>query len=410
MPHRSNLHIRRLEDLEVLPALTGVLFVLTFVIKAFTDGPYVRGEISASVAYMKYATAAFACCFAFVLLVKRKRHIFVQESRKLASIVALFTVMSVLMQIAAGYIGSSTYIELVKLAMPMIMAFCILNALDSNQIYICMIAVLVFSFAGYLVDLAANGVSLSAVASADYSTSESETESSGFAEISLMLSLYFCYVRRGKLAMMWSVAFCILTFKRLSMLIAPLALVISLFVPKLMNRQLPRQLVICFKIITIIGAGLWCWILLPQQEPLFIRVFGTTPFDFTLGRSSSLRYLLTSDFHSYGFGSANAVIDSLFGVPFEMDLAKIAIELTPLTMVAFVWLFWDLSADIFWSTLIIGYYMLNMITSDSLTSNFSFTLAYIVIGIVNCQSYGRPTSRTISTVNLECSQGVRYGI
>ena len=107
MPHKSNLHIRRLEDLEVLPALTGVLFVLTFVIKAFTDGPYVRGEISASVAYMKYATAAFTCCFAFVLLVKRKRHIFVQESRKLASIVAFFTVMSVLMQIAAGHIGLS---------------------------------------------------------------------------------------------------------------------------------------------------------------------------------------------------------------------------------------------------------------------------------------------------------------
>lgn len=65
-----------------------------------------------------------------------------------------------------------------------------------------------------------------------------------------------------------------------------------------------------------------------------------------------------------------------------MDLAKIAIELTPIVAILFVWLFWDIAGDSFWGIVIVGYYMLNMITSDSLTSNFAFTLAYIVIGTV----------------------------
>ena len=101
-----------------------------------------------------------------------------------------------------------------------------------------------------------------------------------------------------------------------------------------------------------------------------------------MGRSDTLRYLYLGDFHSYGYGSANETVNAVFGVPFEMDLAKIAIELTPIVAIVFVWLFWDLAGDSFWGVVIIGYYMINMITSDSLNSNFAFTLAYIVIGTV----------------------------
>ena len=114
-----------------------------------------------------------------------------------------------------------------------------------------------------------------------------------------------------------------------------------------------------------------------------MSLFGQTPFDFTMGRSMSLRYLVDSGFQSYGFGSANAVINGLFGVPFEMDLAKIAIELTPAVLVVFVWLFWDLAKGSVWAFVIVAYFMLNMITSDSLTSNFAFTLAYMTLGLVS---------------------------
>ena len=95
-----------------------------------------------------------------------------------------------------------------------------------------------------------------------------------------------------------------------------------------------------------------------------------------------LGYLLSSGFESYGFGSANEVAKAVFVAPFEMDLTKIALELTPLVMVLFVWLFWDVAGDSLWGVVIIGYFMINMITSDSLTSNFCLTLAYMTCGLV----------------------------
>lgn len=45
-----------------------------------------------------------------------------------------------------------------------------------------------------------------------------------------------------------------------------------------------------------------------------------------------------------------------------------------------------MSGRIFWGVCIIGFFVLNMITSDSLTSNFSMTLAYMVIGSINYYS------------------------
>ena len=178
------------------------------------------------------------------------------------------------------------------------------------------------------------------------------------------------------------------------MLVAAVVLVVGLFWPGLGRRKVSRGLITFLKVATLALAALWVWLLLPEQQQLFVSIFGRTPFDFTMGRSESLRYLWSSGFQSYGYGSANETVNALFGVPFEMDLAKIAFELTPLATILFVCLFWDVAGTSLWGVLIVGYYMLNMITSDSLTSNFAFTIAYMTIGAVNqLPEFQRPGSK-----------------
>lgn len=375
-----------LSDLEVLPLIAELFFVLTFALKAFTDGPYNRGEISNSIVYIKYATAFIACFVAFAHIIKNGETRFIPEFNKLMTIVAIFTMLSIIMQVTSGSFTITTYIELIKLAMPMVLAYCILNALNDHQIYACMVAILIISVAGYLIELKATGVSTISILRSDFFSSKSETESSGFSEIALMLSFYFLYEKRSNIASIVSVLFCILCFKRLAMLVVLAALMVSYFAPKFITRKVPVGFLNACKFLTLIACLFWCWLLLRGQENLFISLFGKSPFEFTMGRSESLRFLVESHFQSYGFGSSNDVIRSYFGVPFEMDLAKIAIELTPIALVCFVWLFWDLGMSNVWAFAIIAYFMLNMITSDSLTSNFSFTLAYIVIGSAgNCE-------------------------
>lgn len=372
-------------------------FVLTFVIKAFFDDAYAVGDVSAAVAYTKYVTAAIACLIALSCAFKRGERVFVKEFDKLIAIFFVFSLVSMVQMLVTSIISTAVFFELFKFVMPIILAYSVLNAIDQKTFYRCMVIILVVSIAGYIYTLNRNDVSLFEIFNADYSTSESATESSSFSGISLVLTFYFAFFRKRRIWLVLSAVFCILTFKRLAVIFAISALAISVFTPRLMSRRVSKRAITFFKILTITAAVLWTWILLPKQEKLFMSLFQNTPSAFTMGRSDSLRYLLSTEFKSYGFGSANESISKIFGMPFEMDLTKIALELTPIVMVLFVWLYWDVAGTTLWGVFIIGYFMLNMITSDSLTSNFCLTLAYVTCGLVEHEASKKNESIQLNT-------------
>ncbi len=374
---------QKLRDIPILPFIAAVFFVLTFALKAFTDGPYIRGEISSTVAYLKYATALISCVAALFYALDGRETKFITEFNKLMIVAAIFGLVTFTLQLVMNHFSVAGIIELVKFCMPIILAYCILNALNEEQLYHCMVAILVVSWVGYAVELSSQGASFLSFFAADFVSFNSDTESATFSDLSLMLTFYFCYVRRSRVASFASMLMCIMSFKRLAMLVSVLVWVASSLSPTVGSMRISKRVIFTFKVCTIAVVALWFWILLPQNEPLFIQIFGRAPFEFTMGRSTSLRYLLDKNFVSWGFGSTNEVIQHVFGVPFEMDLIKIAIELTPIVMVVFVWLFWDVAGSSIWGFCIVGFFMLNMITSDSLASNFSFSLAYVVIGLVN---------------------------
>lgn len=375
-----------------LKYVAAFFFVLTFVIKAFVDDAYMAGDVSTVVAYTKYVTAAVACFAAIVCAIKRGEQVFVKEFNELMVIFAVFSFVSLVMMLVTGAVSGAVIVELFKFVMPIILAYSVLNALDENTFYHCMILILLVSIAGYLYTLAQNSVSVSDFFDADFSTSDSATESSSFSGISVALTFYFAFFRKRKLWLALATAFCILTFKRLALVFAVVALAISLFSPNLMSYRLSKKTIVVLKLVSVAAVALWAWLLLPNQQELFIKIFHDTPSAFTMGRSDTFNYLLRNNFRSHGFGSANETIISVFGMPFEMDLIKISLELTPLVMVLFVCLYWDVAGTTLWGVFIIGYFMLNMITSDSLTSNFCLTLAYITCGLVE---YGVPKEATV---------------
>ena len=126
----------------------------------------------------------------------------------------------------------TVYVELFKFVMPIILAYCILNALDDDEVWGCMVCVLVVSLIAYFLELRSQGASFSSIFAADFEDFNSETESSGFAEIALMLVFYFSYVKRSRVVLVISAIFSILTFKRLAMLVTLVVLVVSALAPK----------------------------------------------------------------------------------------------------------------------------------------------------------------------------------
>lgn len=372
----------RIGNRPILPILTAVFFVLTFVIKAFVDDAYGRGDISSTIAYSKYLTAAIACVSGFAYAFRNGERVFVRQFDSLMAIFVAFTLVSVACIFFTGIFSAVVFEELLRLGMPIMLAYALLNSLDEEAIYKCMVIVLLASFIAYLFNLSIEGVSVSDFLNADFQESDSATESASFSGISLVLTLYFAFFRKNKLWLFLATVFCVLTFKRLAILVAVFAFVVSLFFPRLMNIRVSRNTLISLKIVTIVAVALWAWLLLPEQRSFATMLFGKDPQQFTMGRSTTFCYLLSSGFRSYGFGSANETVKAVFGMMFEMDLIKIALELTPLTMILFIWLFWDVAGTSLWGLVIVGFFMVNMITSDCLTSNFCLTLAYVTCGVV----------------------------
>lgn len=384
----------KLGDRSILPFLTAIFFILTFAIKAFVDDAYARGEVSSTVAYTKYITAAIACFAGLACAFKKGEKVFVGQFDSLMIIFGVFFLGSVVCMFATGITSSVVFEELLRLGMPILLAYALLNSLDEKATYNCMVVILIVSFAAYLVNLGVEGVSLSDFMDANFEESDSATESSSFSGISLVLTLYFAFFRKRKLWLVIATVFCVLTFKRLAIVVAVAALIASLFFPKVMGVRVSKRTLTLLKVLTIAAVAFWAWVLLPEQEDFATQLFGQDPRMFTMGRSMTYRYLLSTGFQSYGFGSANEVITSAFGMPFEMDLIKIAFELTPLVMILFIWLFWDVAGTSLWGVVIIGFFVINMITSDSLTSNFCLTLAYITCGMVE-QSF-RERGKTLN--------------
>ena len=372
----------RLASRQLFPILTAILFVLTFAIKAFVDDAYARGDVSSTIAYTKYVTAAIACMTGLVFAFKSGERVFVGQFDRLMIIFAVFFLGSAVCMFTTGITSPVVFEELLRLGMPMLLAYSLLNSLDEDTMYRCMVAILVVSLVAYLVNLGVEGVSVADFVNANFAESDSVTESASFSGIFLVLTLYFAFFRKKKLWLVVATVFCVLTFKRLALVGALGACVVSLFFPKLMKVRVPKRALTCLKLLTIAVVALWSWLLLPEQQNLAAQLFGQNPQQFTMGRSVTFQYLLNMGFQSYGFGSANEVVFLAFGMMFEMDLIKIALELTPLVMILFVWLFWDVAGTSLWGVVIIGFFMINMITSDSLTSNFCLTLAYATCGMV----------------------------
>lgn len=379
---RSARNISRSEaktNSDVLVLGTAFFFCLTYMLLGLTDGLLVSQGVSASniLVRLKYPCmlATIGCGLLHMVLTK-STSIFCREFVQVFGVGVVFTFISAIEIIYTSRIGASTVDNLLKLMLPVLMAYCVLNTLSFELLQRSMFVVLLSSVAGYICELSFGDVTFADIMQSDFNTSSSPLESSIFAGMSITLCFYYCYYRSNKLLTVIGFIYAIATFKRAAIVFAVVALVLPLFVN--VNKKIGKRFIWILALVTLIATGIYYLMLLPANAAMFERLFNQKQSDFTMGRSAFLDTLLRRDFIPFGFGSSGDII----GRSMEMDLIEIAIELTPLALILFVLAYWNICRRNLYCVIVMVYEFSNFITSHSLNSNYKWGICFIMIGMI----------------------------
>lgn len=369
-----------IESSDIFTVGTMFFFCLTYILLGLTDGILVSQGVLASnvLVRLKYPCMLATIAFGVMHIVLTKHvSVFYREFSMLLSVGVVFSFISAIEVIYTDSIGTSTIDDLMKLVLPALMAYCVLNTLSFEQLQKCMVVVLFSSVVGYLCELSFGDISLMDIWQSDFSSSSSPLESSIFAGMSITLCFYYCYYRSDKFLVVLSVLYAIATFKRLAIIFA----VIMLFLPLLVNvnRRIHGYWIWLFELVTLILTFIYYIIIQPSQSALFERIFKQNQMDFTMGRSAFLTKLSRNDFMPFGYGSSADVI----GRTLEMDLIQIAVELSPIALLIFVHVYWNICGRNLYCILIMTYEYINFLTSHSLNSGYKWGISFILIGMIN---------------------------
>lgn len=355
-----------------------ILFVSTYAIRSITDGIY--GTDASNIwMTLKYITM-IAAIVLFVIAyngVISTEMIFFKETKNIIITIILLVILSFFYMIINLNLNTYFVTQVIKMLSAIIFAFVILNCLSMQDIYTCMKFVTAFAIIGYVIEIGLDTFNVANFARISYDTSYSPFESHSAAGVSVACCAFFSYFRKEKKWLLISFVFVLLTFKRASVLFA----IILLFLPWITNidkevsKKVWRAIPIAFIFMTVI----YYWLMLDRNSSIFMDIFGKTPYEFTMGRSSRLNSLVNGNYVASGLSSTNALLN---GHTLEMDFIQIFLENGILGLIVLIEGYWSVTGKNMYCTIYMIFQFVNMLTSHSLTSNFSWVLIFLVIGCV----------------------------
>lgn len=361
---------------DIFITLTVAFFLLTFVLKALTDGIFVTLGQKGAITDSKYLTMGGAIFFGICYMGRsHKFGMFWREFKQLVIVVLAFVLVTCGLVLYRGEFDSWQVRDILNLLTPMLFAYVVLNTIPFEALHKCMKVVLVSSFIGYIIQLLLRGVTWADIWASSFDNSTSVLESNDFSALAIMLCFYFCYYRKDMSCTILSVVFAVATFKRLAIIFA----IVILVLPKIVdpNRHLPKRSGLFFKILFFALAMGYMYLLWPTTAA--VRVFGQDLDEMTMGRADFLRVLIDSGFQSFGYGSVEATL----GYSLEMCFIRISLELSPLATLLFINNYWNLTRGNFYCVLLIVFQFLNLTTADSISAMFAWAVAYILIGSIH---------------------------
>ena len=353
--------------------------VLTFAIKSFTDAVYVAHDVNHFLVSMKYVTMLCGMVYALIKINGRKKSelLWRKDCISLLSVVVVFVFLSLIAMVFSPQSNSALLSETVKLVLGPVYAFFIINTLDQEEFHNCMKLILLFGFIGYVLEIGTGVFSIESLRSINIMDSYSPFESSYSAGTAITAATYFIFFDKEKRYTILSVLFVLLTFKRSLVLCVAVLFLVSRF-KRNWDRPLHRAWTVVMVLFFTACTYVYMYLLDPTHADKFLRLFSTSARQFTMGRNLRYEYLLSHGFRSSGFGSSTVAL----GTNLEMDLIKLAIELSIVGLIYFLWVFTSVVHNHLYCYLLMFFDFFNMLTSHSLSGNFSWTLKFLVIAYI----------------------------
>ena len=378
------------------------LFILMYAFRSFTDAIYVsKGIESNFLINIKYLILGVAILFGiFQFKYKKEKTIYNKELFNIIIVITTIVVISLVMIIISGKYYSSFLEGIVKLLLPVIYVYLVLNLFEFKDIYKCMCGTLILSFIGYILEIGINKFTINNFMKIDFLHSYSPFESHFSAGTSIAMCAFFMYYRKNKIFKYMSILFAILTFKRMAVIFA----LILLFLPRIIdvNKNIKRKYKNIIKIIFVILTLGYFWLLTPQASVIFEKIFGQSQTSMTMGRSDFLQSLLNMNFVSSGYGS----ISNTLGRGLEMDLISIYLETTIIGLIVFINGYWNCAGNKIYTFIYMMFQFLNLLVSHSLSNSFNWILAFLIIG---CISYKKDKKFEFKTLKVDNKVGEMNG-
>lgn len=368
---------RKLQDSDSFEMLTVFFFVLTFVLKALTDGIFVTQGVKGAITDSKYLTMGGVIFFGVCYMARHKVNgIFWRELKQLLGVVLCFIMVTACLIIYRDEFASWQIRDMLNLLTPMLFAYVSLNVMTFEQLYKGMQIALVSSFIGYITQLALRGVTFQDIFQSSFSESQSPLESNDFSAIAIMLCFFFCYYRSNRWMTVLSVVYAIATFKRMAIIFA----LVAFFLPIIINRdkELPKWSSGVAKLAFFVAAMGYLYFIWPTSTALQ-HAMNVDVGEMTMGRSGFLASLLNHEYQSFGFGS----VESTLGHSLEMAFPRITLELSPLGTLLFINNYWNVTGRHLYCALLMTFQFANLITADSISAMFAWEVCFILIGMIH---------------------------
>ena len=316
-----------------------------------------------------------------IFLLKSDNHgysgIFFDEIKSIICLTVTFAILSIYFMLKNHGFERETMVGLIRIILPIIVAYTLLNVMDIDCIYSLMAILLIIMFIGYLAAFA-NEITISNILSIDFLNSYSPFESNYFSPAAMGFCLFFCYYRKNWVFTVLSVFFTIMTFKRIMVIYSLFLLIFGGIVKKL--KKMSPFVIKIFVLGFILFSLFYIRLMDGTVEDLVFQYFGIHVNSFSMGRSYFMRVILR-DFKSLGFMSSTVGYRSM-----EMDIPMVYVEMGILALIAIIYYMAKLVKDNWYSFLIILFCLLELLTSHWLDIIYFWIVAYITIGCIQYKS------------------------
>lgn len=327
------------------------------------------------------------CVIQLSYLKDKKAYIFKYE---LKNIIFLFLI---LMVIALYYIiknNTSNYYSISysisRILIPVILSFLLLNTMNFQKIYRAMIYFLIFCFSFFVLAKIVQGrFNLDSIIQAfNFSIANStgsQLESNYFSPLSIGFCFFFGYYRKDKLALLASVLFAILTYKRI---ITIFVLIVLIFGRMLAKKKVPVWIKYIVGVIFFILVIYYINLNLGNADTNFIyNNLGISLEEFTMGRTQLFQNAYLLNIPKSGIFSNIPVLHSLGFRAIEMDFPEFYLESGYISIALIIYFLLKLSRKSMYLLLLMTFTLLEMLTSHWFDQFFFWIIIYVLIGGIN---------------------------